>query len=331
MPKIIFDTAIGSSNLGDHIIMDAVNRIVEELFVDDFVINIATHQRIHPFDLPLYRKYDLALVGGTNLLKNANIRDSQWKIGLKELLAFRHKAVLLGVGWWQYQNKPVSAYSRFLYRNILSPTWLHAVRDSYTLQKLARIGIRNVINTGCPTVWGLNEAHCRQIDPVKKPLVVTTITDYMRDPAKDQKMLETLLREYEEVHVWLQGSKDRPYLEQLRSQINQQISQGQELGELHYIAPKLAAFDQFLEDKACDYIGTRLHAGIRALQKKRRSIIIGIDNRALEMHKDIGLNVMERTKIDELSTYIHREEPIILYQDWEAIDRWKSQFKSLER
>lgn len=318
MPKIIFDTAIGSSNLGDHIIMDAVNRIVEELFVDDFVINIATHQRIHPFDLPSYRKYDLALVGGTNLLKNANIRDSQWKIGLKELLAFRHKAVLLGVGWWQYQKNPVSAYSRFLYRNILSPSRLHAVRDSYTLQKLAGIGIHNVINTGCPTVWRLNETHCQQIDPVKKPLVVTTITDYMRDPAKDQQMLETLLREYQEVHVWLQGSKDRGYVQGL-------------VEGLRYIAPKLIAFDRFLEENECDYVGTRLHAGIRALQKKRRSIIIGIDNRALEMHKDIGLNVLERTKVDELSTYIHRKEPVVLRQDWEAIDRWKSQFKSLER
>lgn len=319
MPKIIFDTAIGSSNLGDHIIMDAVNRIVEELFVDDFVINIATHQRIHAFDLPMLRKSDLALVGGTNLLKNDNIRDSQWKIGLKELLAFRHKAVLLGVGWWQYQEKSVSPYSRFLYRNILSGRFLHAVRDGYTLQKLASIGIRNVINTGCPTVWELDEAHCQQIDPVKKPLVVTTITDYMRNPAMDRQMLEILLREYREVHVWLQGSKDRPYLEQLMRD---------KPGNLHYIAPKLSAFDRFLEENECDYVGTRLHAGIRALQKKRRAIIIGIDNRALEMRKDIGLNVLEREKMGDLHARINQQDPVKLHQDWAAIARWKAQFVS---
>lgn len=317
MPKIIFDTAIGSSNLGDHIIMDAVNQIIEDLFEDDFVINIATHQRIHTFDLPILRKYDLALVGGTNLLKNDNIRDSQWKIGLKELLAFRHKAVLLGVGWWQYQDTAISAYSRFLYRNILSPHFLHAVRDGYTLQKLASIDIRNVINTGCPTVWMLDEAHCRQISVEKKPLVVTTITDYMRHPEKDRQMLDTLLKEYDGVHVWLQGSKDKPYLEQLMG----------ENSRLNFIAPKLSAFNRFLEENDCEYVGTRLHAGIRALQKKRRAIIIGIDNRALEMRKDIGLNVLERSRMEELSDLIYKEEPVRLAQDWEAIFRWKSQFE----
>lgn len=326
MPKIIFDTAIGSSNLGDHIIMDAVNRIVEELFMDDFVINIATHQRIHAYDLPVLRKYDLALVGGTNLLKNDNIRDSQWKIGLKELMAFRHKAVLLGVGWWQYQEKSISTYSRLLYRNILSQNHLHAVRDGYTQQKLASIGIANVINTGCPTVWELDEAHCSQIEGRKQPLVVTTITDYMRQPEKDRQMLETLLREYKEVHVWLQGSKDKPYLDQLMSVKSQGADTGS--GNLHYIAPKLSAFDRFLEENECDYVGTRLHAGIRAIQKKRRSIIIGIDNRAIEMRKDIGLNVLERAKMESLPDFIYREEPVLLHQDWQAIRRWKNQFKS---
>src|SRR5690554_1315779 len=126
MPKIIFDTAIGSTNLGDHIIMDAVNRIAEELFADDFVINIATHQRIHPLDLPPLRNYDLALVGGTNLLKNDNVLRAQWQVGLKELAVLRNKAVLFGVGWWQYQDRPVSPYSRLLYRSLLSARHQHA-------------------------------------------------------------------------------------------------------------------------------------------------------------------------------------------------------------
>jgi hypothetical protein len=139
MPKIIFDTAVGSTNLGDHIIMDAVNRLVEELFMDDFVINIATHQRIHPLDLPPLRKYDLALVGGTNLLKNANIRGSQWQVGLKEIAVLKHKVVLLGVGWWQYQAEPVSAYTQLLYGSLLSRDLMHAVRDSYTKEKLASL------------------------------------------------------------------------------------------------------------------------------------------------------------------------------------------------
>ena len=314
MPKIIFDTSIGTTNLGDHIIMDAVNRIADALFMDDFVINIPTHFSIHPKDLLKFRKYDAGIVGGTNLLKNDTLNKSQWKVGIKDLLVFRHKAVLLGVGWWQYQHKPVSAYSRMMYKALLSTKYLHAVRDNYTLQKLNEIGINNVINTGCPTVWELDEPHCSQINPKKRDTVITTITDYMRDPEQDKRMLEILKKHYQSVYVWIQGSKDQPYIESLTS-------------DIRYIAPKLSAFDAFLEKEPCEYVGTRLHAGIRALQKKRKSIIIGIDNRALEMRNDIGLNVLERQRIDQLEEKIHEEMSVKLYLDTQAIQRWKTQFK----
>ena len=46
-----------------------------------------------------------------------------------------------------------------------------------------------------------------------------------------------------------------------------------------------------------DYVGTRLHAGIRALQHKKRTIIIGIDNRAIEKAKDFNLTVIDRKNI----------------------------------
>lgn len=314
MPKIIFDTSIGTTNLGDHIIMDAVNRIADDLFMEDFVINVPTHFAIHPKDLPKLRKYDTGIVGGTNLLKNDNLlHKSQWKVGLKDLTVLRHKVVLLGVGWWQYQDKPVSLYSRMMYKNLFSSKHLHAVRDNYTLQKLREIGIENVINTGCPTVWGLDEPHCSQINPVKRDIVVTTITDYMRDPEQDGRMLEILKKHYSEVYVWIQGSKDQRYIESLVS-------------DIRYIAPKLSAFDTFLENEPCEYIGTRLHAGIRALQKKRKAIIIGIDNRALEMRNDIGLNVLERQRIEVLEEKIYESMSVKLYLDADAIQRWKEQF-----
>ena len=313
MPKIIFDTSIGTTNLGDHIIMDAVDRIADALFVDDFVINMPTHVAIHPKDLPRLRHYDTAIVGGTNLLKNNTLYKSQWKVGLKDLSVLRHKVVLLGVGWWQYQDKPVSAYSRMMYRALFSKKYLHAVRDNYTLQKLHEIGIKNVVNTGCPTVWELDEPHCSQINPNKRDTVVTTITDYMRDPEKDGKMLEILKKHYQRVFVWIQGSKDRAYIESLAT-------------DIQYIPPKLAAFDAFLEREACEYIGTRLHAGIRALQKKRKAIIIGIDNRALEMRNDIGLPVLERQRVESLEERIHEEMAVRLYLDTQRIEQWKAQF-----
>ena len=313
MPKIIFDTSIATTNLGDHIIMDAVYRLADELFRDDFVINIPSHFSIHPLDLPTLRKYDTALVGGTNLLKNNTLGKRQWKVGIKDLLALRRKVVLLGVGWWQYQDKPVSGYTKWMYKSLFSKQHIHAVRDHYTQQKLNDIGITNVVNTGCPTVWNLHESHLSQINPKKRDTVVTTLTDYLRDVERDRQLLETLKRNYRSVYVWIQGSKDQAYIESLTT-------------DVQYIAPKLSAFDQFLENEPCEYIGTRLHAGIRALQKKRKALIIGIDNRAIEMRNDIGLNVLERQRMDLLEERIHEEMSIKLYLDTDAIQRWKTQF-----
>lgn len=316
MPKIIFDPSIGATNLGDQIIMDAVNSIIEELFPEDFVTNLPTHFAFHPKDLWQIRKFkaDLAFVGGTNLLKNSTLRKSQWKIATKDLLIFRRKVLLLGVGWWQYQDKPVSLYSKCMYRSLFSKKYLHSARDNYTKEKLASIGITNVLNTGCPTVWMLDQAHCSQINPAKRDIVVTTITDYLKNPEKDGKMFEILKANYKEVHVWIQGSKDEAYINSLVSGVN-------------FIAPRLAAFDRFLEEKPCEYVGTRLHAGIRALQKKRKSIIIGIDNRALEMRNDIGLNVLERERIEQLEQRIHEEMQVKLYLDFQNINQWKVQFQ----
>lgn len=313
MPKIIFDTSIATTNLGDHIIMDAVYKIADRIFENDFVINVPTHFSIHPKDLFKLRKYDTGIIGGTNFLKNSTLRKSQWKVGVKDLLVLHHRIVLLGVGWWQYQSAPVSFYSRMMYKSLLSKKYLHAVRDNYTLRKLNQIGITNVINTGCPTVWELDELHCLQINPAKQDTVVTTITDYLRDPEKDGRMLEILKKQYRRVNVWIQGSKDRAYVDSLVSGIE-------------YIPPKLSAFDAFLENESCEYVGTRLHAGIRALQKKRRAIIIGIDNRALEMKNDIGLNVLRRERIDLLEEKIHEEADIQLFLHHANINRWKQQF-----
>ena len=42
-----------------------------------------------------------------------------------------------------------------------------------------------------------------------------------------------------------------------------------------------AETDALIQDTECDYIGTRLHGGIRALQHGRRSLILSVDNRAV--------------------------------------------------
>ena len=92
------------------------------------------------------------------------------------------------------------------------------------------------------------------------------------------------------------------------------------------VDPSLEAYDEILE-KRIDFIGTRLHAGIRAMQKKCRTVIISVDNRAEDMKKDINLCVVSRNELDTLETLIYRKMPTQLNIKMENIQKWLSQFR----
>jgi polysaccharide pyruvyl transferase WcaK-like protein len=81
-----------------------------------------------------------------------------------------------------------------------------------------------------------------------------------------------------------------------------------------------------LDNHDIDYVGTRLHAGIRALQKKRRAIIIAIDNRAIEKQKDFNLTIINRDKIDYLKDKILSSFNTDIRIPVSNIDLWKKQF-----
>ena len=201
----------------------------------------------------------------------------------------------------------------------MHPELLHSVRDGYTYHKMLECGFENVIYTGCPTTWSLTPEHMQAVPRERQNEVVFTLTDYRRDPDKDRSMILQLLAMYQVVHFWPQGIHDNAYLRTLLSP--------EELDRLQLLAPSLAAYDHLLETvPSLEYVGTRLHGGIRALQKFRRTLIISIDNRAREMQKDKNLPVLERTDMEQLTATLAK--PIVneLKIDRKAIARWKQQF-----
>jgi polysaccharide pyruvyl transferase WcaK-like protein len=174
-------------------------------------------------------------------------------------------------------------YSKRLIRYMLSRKGLHSVRDSFSEKKLKSMGIKNVLNTGCPTMWNLTPEHCAAIPKSKAKNVMCTLTDYCRDEQNDKAMLDILLANYETVYLWLQGSEDLAYIRQL----------GYE-DKLVLVESTLKDYDAVLAQDDLDYVGTRLHAGIRALSKGHRSLIISIDNRAACISADTGLPIVKR-------------------------------------
>jgi len=218
----------------------------------------------------------------------------------------------MGVGWRDYMGKP-DMYTRLILRRMMASPYMHSVRDSYTLAKLTFAGGK-VINTACPTMWSLTEEHCAKIPLSKGDSVVTTLTYYNPDPVHDSILLTTLKRNYERVYFWPQQSEDDAYFKSLG------------IDGIRSIRPSLKAYDEVLLNEDCDFIGTRLHGGIRALQKGRRCLIIGIDNRAAEISKDSDLPVLPRSRSAELVNWIYGEEPTRVKLPLTAIAEWSAQF-----
>ena len=317
MKKItIFDTSILSENIGDFIIMDSVERELNKLFSRDMIFKSITHDKVDKITYRLNKISDYSFIGGTNLLSSNMNRYNQWKINLIDSF-FLKNIILMGVGWWQYQKKP-NFYTKYLLKSVLHGEILHAVRDSYTEQMLKSLGIHNVINTGCMTMWTLTNEHCKNIIQTKAENIVFTLTDYSKDIINDQKLINILLQNYKKVYFWPQGSGDLQYLNTLEN-----------IHNIEVIGANLFSYDKLLEDTNIDldFIGTRLHAGIRAIQKERRTIIIGIDNRAEEKSKDFNLKVISRNKIEEVEELLKVKFATDIRINEKNINKWRSQFR----
>ncbi|PYF03254.1 polysaccharide pyruvyl transferase family protein [Ureibacillus chungkukjangi] len=316
MKKItILDTSVGTLNMGDEIIVDSVNRELKKLFKErTMYIKLPTHERISRYSHRIINDSNFSFVAGTNLLSSKHnlIRGNQWRINLLDANKFKN-VILMGVGWNNYQDNP-NFYTNLVYKKALTEDYFHSVRDSYTKEKLKSIGITNVHNTGCPTMWELTKEHCSGIPKKKAESVVFTLTDYNKNPEKDSKMIEILNKNYNKVYFWIQGSEDYEYVNSLSNSVI-------------FVNPTLRSYDDLLEsDEDLDYVGTRLHAGIRAMQKKRRSIIIGIDNRALEKQKDFSINVLERDDISNLEVLINNDILTDINLNMDSINAWREQF-----
>ncbi len=296
--------------------MDEIKIQLSKMFLNDMFFYSITHDKIHKKTYELNKISGYSFIGGTNLLSSKMNRYNQWKINLMDLM-FLKNIILMGVGWWQYQTKP-NIYTTYLLKSILNRNILHSVRDSYTEQMLRNIGIDNVINTGCPTMWKLTKEHCQKIPRTKAENVIFTLTDYNKDPQNDKKFINVLIKNYKQIFFWPQGSEDYEYIKSF-----------EEIKNIKIIGGNLQSLDKLLEDNSLslDYVGTRLHAGIRSLQKLRRSIILGIDNRAKEKSKDFNLKVLSRENIFELENMIENDFIINIKLNEYNINKWKSQFK----
>jgi polysaccharide pyruvyl transferase WcaK-like protein len=234
--------------------------------------------------------------------------------------------VTLGVGWGAYQGKP-DVYTKLLLRKVLASDTLLSVRDEYTKQQLEIAGFDNVINTACLTMWGLTSEWCEGIvrnRASKAGAVVYTLTDYAIDYDLDFYSIKLLLDSYDEVYIWMQGSRDWSCFQEIVRRESAFFSKHKHA--IKIVPPVLSCYDRLLESGCVDYVGTRLHGGIRALQKGVRTIIIGVDNRALEKKRDFKLPVVKRSEVESLREVIDSEYALEIELPLKNIERFKNSF-----
>lgn len=321
MKKIVlFEPSISSLNLGDYIIVDSIKRELNDILYNAYVVEQPTQVPLMHFyqkrdaRLQLVSQTDYKFVCGSNLFwQNMFSLTPQWNYNIFNYRYIKD-SIFVGVGCAS-EKETLNKYTTNLYKKVLTHNYIHSVRDNITQNRLERLGFE-AINTGCATLWSLTRQHCNKIPDSKSESVVFTLTDYSRDIRNDLRLIEILKKNYNTIYYWPQGYSDYSYLEQLG--INEKIK---------ILPPNLAAMKDILIHKKVDYIGTRLHGGIFAMQNLVRSIIIIIDNRARDMKKNYNIPSLEREHIEYLDRMINSTWNTLINIDEAKINQWKEQFK----
>ncbi len=323
---VLFDTSVGSLNHGDGIIMESFEKNAKDILDGNYISKFPTHTPCFTFCQQVKRnpRYnfvndsDYKFICGTNLLNNRMyIPWPFFNINFFNSGCYKN-SVLVGVGASAFPkgSNKVSLYSKLLFSKILSKEYKHSVRDERTKLIVDSIlGEGSAINTGCPTIWGLTKEHCAKIPNKKAEEVILTLTDYSAKKEHDERLIEVLLKNYKKVYFWPQGTKDMEYFGTFCQTEN-----------ITVISPGVKAYSEFLSEKDVDFVGTRLHAGIYAMQHKRRTVILSVDNRARDMAESYNLHVLDRAS-DKLEEKINSEFATDIKINEENIRTWKSQFK----
>lgn len=314
---VLLDTSIDSDNAGDYIIMNYANIQVDSIWADYVFPKLSTHGGRRNANKTMTDS--AKILCGTNALPLSINRSVPVSLPINPQI-YRKSIVLLAVGLRGLNhNQHFTRGTAHLIRTLLADDVMHSVRDSHTKQCLNEIGVKNVINTSCVTMWRLTDDFCATIPQYKHEDVLTTITDYCFSPSEDAFMIKTLKQHYRNVYLWIQGKHDFELFKQLNIDNVKLIHNGFE-GLEEFVR----THDDF------DYFGTRLHCGIYCLNHKKRSMIVSVDNRAEDIECDTNLPVVKRGSLrTRMESLIEAERSTNIHIPEHEIRAWKTQFMPL--
>ena len=319
-------------------IKNMLNEIINSTNIIIFTYNIPTHSKLTPESKKILSKSNIIMkiIGGTNLFRFHYLpvtKYNLWKVSMIDLKLFKDSTLLYGVGttidiWRNKLMKYIcKCYSSIMWKKILikNNNVFHSVRDKETLEYLNNLGFENVINTGCPTLWSLTYQHMKIIPKDKGDNVIFTLTGHNSiSVKKSPDVLKTLANNYKKIYFWPQSENDYIVFKNLIAPKLQLYI----IKKINILPPSITAYDEFLKLHPVDYVGFRLHAGIRALQFKKRTTIIAIDSRALSFKRDFNLPVVDTKDVDNLNDIINSSFKLKISINYKAINKFKKMLKN---
>lgn len=323
---LLFDTAIGTSNVGDEIIFESVKDGLDDLLSKSVVLRLGTHTKnfsaAHIFrgikNHGKIRNFcfntDYKFICGTNMLdKKIPYIGGQFILSKASTLLYKN-SILVGVGRISdFEINDMSHRTKNLYKKILSPKYYHSTRDDETKRIVEQLGFK-AINTGCPTLWKLTPDFCNQIPKSKAENVIISLSGYpdQIDKQKDKLFYEIIRNNYKNVYVWIQTLFDYEYCQRI-------------IGDANYIF-SFKDFDDIMKKGNVDYVGTRLHGGIYALQHKIRTIILAIDERARGFNETNNIPIFERNDIENIEPILNNYLETDIKLNLDNINKFLNQF-----
>jgi hypothetical protein len=288
---ILLNPALGSTNLGDSVIVNAIKSIFKSWNIS-FLTELSTHRKWTAEEAKIAMEADYFILGGSNLLTTSlfPLSHTQWKISFNEFRILRNKTILFGPGWRRDEGDLTSFTSR-LYGFLMAKDSPQLVRDGVSRERLLKTG-REIVNSSCPTLFGIQEVE-ENLNCIGNTTVVVALSGNIKNVDQDKKILKIASSNYNKVKLFPQGVFDSKFPEYSDERYFRELGLNYEVLE-----GSLEDFSRELKSGS-HYFGTRLHGGIFAMQHGNPSTIIDVDTRARNIFIGSGYEVLSRESLVE--------------------------------
>ena len=311
-------TIATDANIGDTFVFEATLRLIDYKEIVPVAIGGNVEEMVELLD-----SCDVAILRGSNYIHP----EMSWGQLPRALDASSVPVVAFGIGAQapRYQDVPISPETERVLNILSDRASLLGCRGAFTAETLGKLGIRNAVPIGCPSLFRLNDRGLQvrmpEADSVKR--VAFTIARGMagmycdapgRARVKQLGLLESLSRQYEVYPVTQSEKSEKIYYYRVYERIEEarklMKDSGWNFGSLPWLealywsriffGTSPAAYEAMMRfvDIA---VGYRLHGNIMALSIGKPAIYHTYDSRTRELVEHFAIpsyDIMSETEFD---------------------------------